>query len=484
MNTLNRRKLLQGALGMPLFGLLPSWSIASASAPRPTDIRIESIRIDYEDFLYRTPMKFHGTVVDKVTVLNVHATVRTVSGKQARGFGSMPMSNVWAFPSKTMNYDTTLGAVKALAQRIAKITGECKLSGHPIDLNWELEAEYLKVAEEVSRELALKEPLPKLCTLMVASPFDAALHDGFGMAHGLSAYKTYGPDFMSHDLGYYLGDEFKGEQLPQYIRTEPKPRMPMYHLVGAADPIVSSDIQTRVNDGLPETLPEWIKAFGLTHIKIKLNGSDLAWDVERVLRVDEAAARAQQARGCDQWVYSLDFNETCPNVQYLLEFINRIKTKVPRCFDRIQYIEQPTGRDLKASRNNVMHDASKLRPIVIDESLTDLENLKLARQMGYTGAALKACKGQSQSLLMTAAAKKYGMFMCVQDLTCPGASLIHSAGLSAHIPDAAAIESNSPHYVPAANKGWAERFPGIFATRDGMLDTGQLTGPGLGTRMT
>src|SRR5438067_13816953 len=127
-----------------------------------------------------------------------------------------------------------------------------------------------------------------------------------------------------------------------------------------------------------------------------------------------------------------------------------------------------------------MHEASRLRPVVIDESLVDLESLRLAREMGYTGAALKACKGQSQSLLLAAAAQKYGLFLCVQDLTCPGASLIHSAGLAAHVPGVAAIESNARQYVPAANAPWAERFPGIFRVRDGTLETGVLTGLGLG----
>jgi hypothetical protein len=134
---------------------------------------------------------------------------------------------------------------------------------------------------------------------------------------------------------------------------------------------------------------------------------------------------------------------------------------------------------LKAHRENVMHEASKLKPVVIDESLTDLENLLLAREMGYTGAALKACKGQSQAVLMAAAAQKYKMFLCVQDLTCPGASMIYSAGLAAHIPGVAAIEANSIQYVPAANKGWEEKFPGIFIIKDGMMKTGVLDKPGL-----
>src|SRR5947207_7350416 len=99
--------------------------------------------------------------------------------------------------------------------------------------------------------------------------------------------------------------------------------------------------------------------------------------------------------------------------------------------------------------------------------------------MGYTGAALKACKGQSQSLLLAAAAQKFGMFLCVQDLTCPGASLLHSAGLAAHLPGVAAIESNARQYVPAANKPWEANFPGIFRITDGTMNTGTLTGPGL-----
>jgi hypothetical protein len=126
-----------------------------------------------------------------------------------------------------------------------------------------------------------------------------------------------------------------------------------------------------------------------------------------------------------------------------------------------------------------MHEASKIRPIVMDESLTDLENLLLAREMGYTGAALKACKGQTQALLMAAAAQKYKMFLCVQDLTCPGASFIHSAGLAAHVPGVAAIEGNSRQYVPIANKGWEQRFPGVFDVRNGQVNTGLLTKPGL-----
>ncbi len=451
-----------------------------AHGPRPTDVRIKEIRHSYEDFLYRTPIKFGGVAVDRATILNVDCVVETVAGRVARGFGSMPLGNVWSFPSKVLSYEQTLAAMRALVERIARITADHREAGHPVDLTWALEPAYLEAAREVSRGLNLAEPIPHLCSLVCASAFDAALHDGFGKAHGLNCYHTYGPDFMAHDLSRYLGPEFKGEYLDRYISRQPKARMPLYHLVGALDPIEEADVRERINDGLPETLGEWIARDGLTHIKVKLNGEKLDWDVSRLVHIDRVAAETQQRRGVDRWVYSLDFNEKCPQVGYLLDFLSHVQVKTPAGFERIQYIEQPTARDLKANPANRMHEASKIRPVVIDESLIDLESLRLAHDMGYTGAALKACKGQSQSLLLAAAARKMNLFLCVQDLTCPGASLIHSAGLAAHVPGVAAIESNARQYCPAANRPWEGRFPGIFRITDGTMQTGVLTGPGLG----
>jgi L-alanine-DL-glutamate epimerase-like enolase superfamily enzyme len=447
---------------------------------KPSDIRVSEVQISFENHLYRAPIKFGGVALDRVTLLNVECEVIGRDGKPARGFGSMPLSNIWAFPSRVMDYDLTLRAMTTLAERCAALAGEHEAFGHPVDLGVELEEHFLAAADEVSRELQLAQPIPKLATLVVGSPFDAALHDAFGKAHGLNCYHTYGREFMSRDLGAYLGADYAGEWLDAYVRREPQARMPLYHLVGALDPLDDAELTKPVGDGLPETLPQWIRFNGLTHMKIKLNGDDLAWDLERILKVDRLAAETQRELGVTAWHYSLDFNERCQHVDYLIELIHKLRERAPAGFDRVQYIEQPTARDLRANPQNRMHEAAKLKPVVIDESLTDLESLLLAHEMGYTGAALKACKGQSQSLLMAAAAQKLGMFLCVQDLTCPGASLIHSAGLAAHVPGVAAIEANSRQYCPGANRGWEDRFPGIFQVRDGTMDTSCLTGPGLG----
>lgn len=446
----------------------------------PNDIRIEEITSDEENFMYRAPMKFGGNVVDRVSLFNVRCVVRNRAGETARGFGSMPLGNIWSFPSRVLKYDDTLAAMNALAKRIQGLTAAYKDYGHPVEINYHLEPAWLKAADQVSAELKLPEPIPKLCTLVTGSPFEAAIADAYGKLYNRSTYRTYTKEFLREDLSRYLGPDFKGEFLDRYVLPDPKPRMPLYHLCGAVDPIVDADLGKRLNDGLPETLPEWINFNGLSHIKIKLNGDNLAWDRDRVLTIDRVASETMRKRGAADWRYSLDFNERCANVAYLMDMLRQVKEKSPEGFARIQYVEQPTARDLKKNRQNVMHEASKLRPVVIDESLTDLESLLLAREMGYTGAALKACKGQSQAMLMAAASQKYKMFLCVQDLTCPGASLIHSASVAAHIPGVAAIEANARQYVPAANQGWEKRFPGLFTIKDGYMKTGEINGPGLG----
>jgi L-alanine-DL-glutamate epimerase-like enolase superfamily enzyme len=443
---------------------------------RSTDISIRDVSLDYEDFHYRTPIKFGGVALDRVTLLNVNVLAEDRQGKRVKGFGSMPLGNVWAWPTRALTYEETLGAMREYAAITAGVYTDYKQFGHPIDITHSLEPNLL--ARTLTK--LLTEPMPVLAKLVVASPFDAALHDAFGKMHGLNCYRTYGTDFVEHDLDHYLGKEFAGEQLHKYVSIEPKPKMPLYHLVGALDPLIPTDVKKPVGDGLPEHLGEWILRDGLTHLKIKLNGDDPAWDVDRTIGVNAVAEEVQRQRGVTQWWYSLDFNERCQNVDYLLEFLRQLKARAPRGYDRVQYVEQPTARDLRANPQNKMHDAAKFKPVVIDESLVDLGSLQLAREMGYTGVAFKACKGQTQTLMLAAAAQKFGMFRCVQDLSCPGASLIHSAGIAAHIPGVAAIEANSRQYCPAANAPWEAKFPGVFTIRDGMMNTAILNGPGLG----
>lgn len=446
---------------------------------KSTDICVHNAAVQTETISYRTPIKFGGRVVTAATTVNVTLDVETRDGRRGQGFGSMPLGNAWAWPSKLLSGEQTLAAMELLARRVAESAVRTDL-GHPLELTHDLAPRYQELATAVISELRLSEPMTRLAILVAASPTEAAIHDAFGKTLGENSYNLLGKDFANRDLGFYLGSDFAGEYLDSYTLRQPKAKMPLYHLVGALDPLTEADIPQRIGDGLPETLPEWIVADGLTHLKIKLAGDDLPWDVARVLAVEQIAAQTQAERGMSQWNYSCDFNEKCDNVEYVLEFLARINEQSPAAWRRIQYIEQPTSRDLKAHPENRMHKAAAIKPVVIDEALVDFESLLLAREQGYSGVALKACKGHSEALLAGAAAQKFGMFLCVQDLTCPGYSFLHSASLAARIPTIAAIEGNSRQYCPAGNAEWSKRYPGMFEISDGTVGTGCLSGPGLG----
>ena len=449
---------------------------------KSTDIRIVDISTNLQNILYRTPMKFGGRVVTDVTLFNVDVTVETRDGRRGSGHGSMPVGNAWGWPSSVEPGDRTLNAMIRLGNLVASAAGQLEHYGHPIELVHDLSHDYGKLTLQIKEQMQLEESIPRLAQLVSASPIDAAINDAYGDALEANSYNLLSREFMNRDLGHFLEGKLTGRYLDEFTLRTPKPTMPLYHLIGALDPLTDSDIEQRLNDGVPETLGEWILADGLTHMKIKLAGDNLQWDVDRVASIEKVNLETQPRRGCKQWWYSTDFNEKCADVQYVLDFLQQIQQVSPTAFQRIQYIEQPTNRDLKAFPENKMHDAAKVKPVVIDESLVDLESLELSRDQGYSGVALKACKGHGEALMMGALAQHYNLFLCVQDLTCVGASFLHSASIAARIPSVAAIEGNGRQYCPRGNEGWDVDFPEMFNITDGAVGTFLLNKSGLGYR--
>ena len=440
-----------------------------------TDLRQFSLELRSETYRYRTPMKFGGRIVNDVTVLSVDCDAQTAAG-HARGLGSMTMGVAWAWPSKTVDDATKLEIVVELCRRLCDGFDAADQSGHPLDVCHRSHAFRQKVADDLASERGLTEPIPELAVLLAVSPIESALFDAHGKAAGMSSYALLGREHLPNDLGHYLDDEYKGLHLSEFISPSPCASLPLYHLVGALDPLEDQDVDEPVGDGLPETLGQWIDRNGLTHLKIKLDGANLDWDTERVQRVESVAS----GRRSIDWSFSLDFNERCEDEDYVLQLLDRLQSQSPDALRYVKYIEQPTHRDLDRPGQATMHAVAERLPVVIDESLTGLRSLRTAVSQGYSGIALKACKGHADALLLGAVARHHNLYLCVQDLTCVGASLLHSASLAAHIPTVAAIESNGRQYSPEGNQRWMESFGEFFEVRDGKVPTSKLDGPGLG----
>lgn len=443
-----------------------------------TDLTSFKMSLRTESYNYRTPMKFGGRVVTDVTVASVDCDANTNSGA-ATGFGSMTMGVAWAWPDPELSDEVKLEIVLELMGRLVDLFNDSTPTGHPLDICHEMASHRAAIADQIYMERGLGETIPELATLLAVSPIEAALFDAHGKAAGKSSYELLGRDHLSGDLSRFLGDNYAGVYLEDLISSKPVESMPLYHLVGALDPLTDDDLAAPVGDGLPETLDQWIQRNQLTHLKIKLNGDDLTWDVDRVAKIHSIAVATRPELGSN-WSFSLDFNERCENEDYVLEMLDRLREVAPESLACIGYIEQPTHRNLNRPPIVTMHRVAEQMPVVIDESLVDLESLRTAVSQGYSGIALKACKGHAEALLLGAVAVHEKLYLCVQDLTCVGASLLHSASLAAHIPGVAAVESNGRQYCPQGNDRWMESFADFFEIKNGRIPTAMLGGPGLG----
>lgn len=448
-----------------------------------SDIRILEVTPYFSYERARTPLKFGAVVVEECLFCHVRTRVETRRGQVADGWGAMFLMDFWAFPSPAVPHTERERAMRLLTERYCRLVAGYPGYAHPVDIFLELEGELRRLNRAVSTELALAEPVPFLGALVSASPVDAALHDAFGKANGISSYDGYGPEHMAHDLGHYLGPAFRGQYISQYLRPRFLPELPVFHLVGGLDKLRRSEVTADdPQDGLPNSLDDWIARDGLRCLKVKLRGRDLTWDLERLLEVVAVAREAQARHGIRELWLTADTNEQCESPAYMVELLRRLRERDPAAYDALLYVEQPTERDLRAHRWD-MRELAALKPVIVDESLTGLEDFDLAMELGWSGIALKACKGHSASLLFAARARAAGVPYTVQDLTNPGIALTHSAGLAARLYTLKGVEANSHQFFPRTSDPERTVHPGIFERRDGVLHTESLNGPGLGHRI-
>jgi hypothetical protein len=202
--------LAGGVVAASLAGI----SVLSAASRKKSDIRVDHISFGYDEYIFRAPVGFAGAVADRATMVTVRCSVRTAGGKVASGFGSIPFNYIFSFPSKKMTNETRNDAMKALAAELSTVTGSHHEFAHPLDINWDLAPLYVKAAAEVSGRLHLADPIPKLCPLVTAAAFDAAIDhantDQFGFAWNEKGvpltdfegamYQPYAGSAISHSL--------------------------------------------------------------------------------------------------------------------------------------------------------------------------------------------------------------------------------------------------------------------------------------------
>jgi len=450
---------------------------------KSTDIRSTAAELFFLPVETRVPLKFGPETLTHVTCARVRLTVRLTNNNSATGWGETPLSVQWVWPS-ALPYEPRHQALKQFCIRLAKAWAAFDTLGHPLELGHNFQqTELPRLLEDFNAESPAVEPMPWLAALVCCSLFDIALHDALGQALGRPTYETYKAEFLSRDLSQYLdpadgsGVDFAGRFPGNFLDASPSSTLPAWHLVGGLDALDESELTgEEPDDGNPVLLADWIRTDGLTCLKVKLRGNDAVWDYARLAKVGSIAI------GHGVLWLTADFNCTVTDPAYVNEILDRLAAEQPRLYGMILYVEQPFPYELESNRIDV-HSVSARKPLFLDESAHDWKLIRLGRELGWSGVALKTCKTQTGAILGACWAKAHGMALMVQDLTNPMLAQIPHVQLASQVGTIMGVETNSMQFYPEASVAEAKVHPGIYRRRGGQVDLSTLTGPGFGYRL-
>src|ERR1043166_5355315 len=450
---------------------------------RKTDIRPIGARLYFIPVTARVPLKFGTETMTTVTCARVCLQVKGRDGRVAEGWGETPLSVQWVWPGN-LPYEHRHTALKTFCQLLADVWPKFDSCGHPIEVGHDfLENELSSCLKKLNRKNSGAEPSPVLAALFCLSAFDMALHDAFGQLHGVGIYETYHRDFMSRNLAEFLMPARKSrvdfnKKYPADFLVFPRPqKIPVWHLVGGKELLHASELDgSEPNDGYPVLLEDWIRRDGLKCLKVKLRGNDAAWDFQRMIEIGRIAQQHDVS-----WL-STDFNCTVTEPDYVNEILDRLMREQPRISAMILYVEQPFPYELEKNQIDV-RSVSARKPLFMDESAHDWRVIRLGRELGWTGVALKTCKTQTGALLSLCWAKAHGMTLMVQDLTNPMLAQIPHVLLAAHAGTIMGVETNAMQFYPEASSAEAKVHPGIYQRRNGEIDLRTVRGPGFGYRL-
>lgn len=447
---------------------------------RSADFRVTGAELYLLPVRTRVPLKFGPETLTSVTCARVRVQVRDHVGRTAFGWGETPLSVQWSWPAE-LCYGERHEAMLAFCDELCAAWSTFDIWGHPLEIG----NKFLRFAlPDLRRSFNQSRPtashMPLLAALVSLSAFDIAVHDAYGVLHGVPVYETYNREWLNHDLSWYLEPapgtavDFRNKYPQDFFVLPPPTRLAAWHLVGGLDPLDAAELNGQpLSDRLPVLLDDWIERDGLSCLKIKLRGNDAGWDYQRIVQVGRIAL----ARGVQ--FLSTDFNCTVTEPQYVNDVLDRLKLEERAIFDMILYVEQPFPYEFDEHPIDVRSVAAR-KPIFMDESAHNWQQIRLGRALGWTGVALKTCKSQTGALLSLCWAKAHGMDVMVQDLTNPMLAQIPHVLLAAHAGTIMGTETNAMQFYPQASVPEAAFHPGLYARFGGQIDLSTIRGPGFG----
>jgi hypothetical protein len=256
--------------------------------------------------------------------------------------------------------------------------------------------------------------------------------------------------------------ELEQEDLVRWTLAVPPQTLAVRHTVGLLDPITAADVPADgwLRDGLPQTLEDCIRTYGLRYFKVKVEGR-LEEDLGRL----QAVATILDRLIAEPYVVSLDGNEQYKALDDFVALLEAMaKTSGLTRFRRsILFVEQPLDRAVALDPAVTKGLAEIGPPLVIDESDGELDSFKTAVKLGYRGVSTKNCKGIFKSFLNRSLVERWNgqrklgahLFMTAEDLTTLSVIPLLQDFATVRALGITHVERNGHHYV----KGLAHCSP-------------------------
>lgn len=241
-----------------------------------TDVRIDEVDITFTDIRLATPLKLATATIETITRADVRCLVSRPDGTCAVGEGSATLSPIWAWGRRC---PPVAAADSAMRDALVAVGGAMRGSGRadPFQHADRMQAEVTLATDKVRLAAGL-EPVPALVGDVCVAALDAATHDGWGRARGVSCYDLYAAGQMHGDLAAVFGPAMRRRTMAEAVQRPPRGRLPVSWLVGAGDDPVSSGHE------LGQRQAKWIKA--------KVRCEDPAADAQWLVALHRSATGA------------------------------------------------------------------------------------------------------------------------------------------------------------------------------------------------
>ncbi len=452
------------------------------------NIAVERTELFLRNLTLRIPFRFGIVLMTHTPHLVVRLTAR-INGQTVRGHAADNLIPKWFTKDPTKEYRDEIDDMfevidhaSAAAAQAGEVASAFALWQHV----WRAQEKWARAKN-----------VPPLLAGFGVSLVERAVIEACCRAFG----KPFARAVLEGDLGLRLGEihhELGSGDAAEFLPPQPLRRIIARHTVGLADALTADDLADAPlpDDGLPRTLEEIIRTYGLTHFKIKLGG-DVERDRARLRRIAEVIGR--EAKACR---FTLDGNENFHAVapfRALWEGLHADPVLAEFLRDLI-FVEQPFHRGIALDDTTTAELLAwrERPPIIIDESDSELHSLPRALAGGYAGTSHKNCKGVFRGITSACLIARQRALHPDREWHLSGEDLTNLGPIAVQQDLAASaalgiehIERNGHHYFaglsqfPPAIQRAAREHHGDFYTRhrdgfptvrivDGLLDIGSV----------